>query len=136
MIHNAKQFTDILEEEKQKSVFLQRLNALRQLLAVKGFDSELQDDSQKSEGKQTFRAITKGEIEILQRQGNCAADWGTVLVSPDFSVEGVRNSLFFGKCYLGCFTASKNGHPPGIYNSIVGNSIVLDNSLIYGNCRL
>ena len=114
MIQNSKQFQDKLETVRHESEFLQRLQTILSRLSVKG-----------------GRALSSGEIEILQKQGNRCADWSLISVADGFSPEFIANSWFSGSSYLGVFSLHS-----GIWNSVLTNAVLFDNALVYGNARI
>lgn len=76
------------------------------------------------------RRLTPEEIAVLEKQGNHAENWAIILVCDDFTPSNIRNSRFFGTCYLGRFTGkhitvhSSISLPSGIYDSILIQSCV------------
>ncbi|MFP4363561.1 MAG: DUF4954 family protein [Spirochaetia bacterium] len=82
---------------------------------------------------QEFRQLTKAEIEKLETNGCSADNWTFILVAKDFSPQKVRETIFFGSCKIGSFTEEESGNPyfpPGIYRSIIRDSIIGNNTSI------
>ena len=87
-----------------------------------------------------YRNLTPQEIEQLERQGNCAEDWGTVRVAEPFCVGCVRNSTFEGAVSLGNIEERRHSDgaltlKEGIYNSCICNTTVGDHPTIH-NVRM
>ncbi len=87
-----------------------------------------------------YRNLTPKEIEQLERQGNCAEDWGTVKVVESFCAGCVRNSTFEGAVSLGSIEERRHGDgaltlKEGIYNSCICNTTVGDHPTIH-NVRM
>lgn len=134
MIQNNRQFTELLENLRNNSCFLQKIDSALSFL--------------KGKGGSFFRTLNDGEIEQLHRQGNRATDWREIQVSEGFNPDTIFGSHFIGRCSLGGYgrrTESgtpKTGSPhagrlePGIYNSVVSNSVIGADTLVYGNSRL
>ncbi|MBN1257801.1 MAG: DUF4954 family protein, partial [Planctomycetes bacterium] len=82
----------------------------------------------------SFRALTAGEIAILEAGGSRADDWTNVQVAQEFKAETVVRSGFSGSVKLGAFQqpVKVNGAPlpSGIYDSQLHNSSINDNSLV------
>ena len=51
-----------------------------------------------------YRNLTTEEIATLKAQGNRAADWNDIFVTPDFDASLISGNLFCGKIYLGAIT--------------------------------
>ncbi len=82
-----------------------------------------------------YRALKKEEIEILQRQGCVAEDWGLIEVSPEFTTEHVHDTRFSGKIRLGVF--EKEYTLPGgikIHSGITRTT--LHNVSVGDNCHI
>ena len=87
-----------------------------------------------------YRNLTPQEIEQLERQGNCAEDWGSVRVAEPFCVRCVRNSTFEGAVSLGNIEERRHSDgaltlKEGIYNSCICNTTVGDHPTIH-NVRM
>ena len=84
-----------------------------------------------------YRRLEIEEIDQLKKQNNHAESWDTIFVAKDFFTSFISNNRFYGKCYLGRFTGSplevenKITMQSGIYDSIIKNSIIEDESLVY-----
>ncbi|MCX7725432.1 MAG: DUF4954 family protein, partial [Chitinispirillaceae bacterium] len=82
------------------------------------------------------RSLRKEEIQILEKQGNRAEDWSLVKVKENFLPNQIRNSWFIGSCFLGVYSDKAVGgfdsliFKSGIYNSIIANSTIEDESCI------
>lgn len=86
---------------------------------------------------------TKGKVinDELQKQlelNRCwSDDWSKVRVADGFNAHHVFDAKFFGECYLGTFTKSPVkaddgvSLSPGVYNSVIINSDVEDDALVY-----
>ena len=90
--------------------------------------------------KTAYRNLTQLEIEQLERQGNCAEDWGTVRVAEPFCVGCVRNNIFEGAVSLGSIEERRHSDgaltlKEGIYNSCLSNTTVGDHPTIH-NVRM
>lgn len=78
---------------------------------------------------QTYRPLSKREIELLQMQGCSAENWTRVEVAEGFDPARVRNSQFFGTVRLGAFAgnvqmASGLRKPSGVYGAVLSNCSV------------
>ena len=83
-----------------------------------------------------YRKLSRDEIERLERQGNDAEDWGSVLVSEPFCVESVRNNTFEGAVTLGAIASAHHTDEglmlrEGIYRSTLRDAIVGDHPTIH-----
>ena len=83
-----------------------------------------------------YRKLSRDEIERLERQGNDAEDWGSVLVSEPFCVESVRNNTFEGAVTLGAIDSAHHTDEglmlrEGIYKSTLRDAIVGDHPTIH-----
>ena len=87
-----------------------------------------------------YRRLTVAEIGQLERQGNCAEDWGAVRVSEPFCIGHIRNSTFDGAVSLGAIEDCKHTIGgltlrEGIHNSVLANVTVGDHPTIH-NVRM
>ena len=83
-----------------------------------------------------YRKLSQDEIERLERQGNDAEDWGSVLVSEPFCVESVRNNTFEGAVTLGAIDSAHRTDEglmlrEGIYHAALRDAIVGDHPTIH-----
>ena len=83
-----------------------------------------------------YRKLSQDEIERLERQGNDAEDWGSVLVSEPFCVESVRNNTFEGAVTLGAIASAHHTDEglmlrEGIYHATLRDVIVGDHPTIH-----
>lgn len=83
-----------------------------------------------------YRKLSRDEIERLERQGNDAEDWGSVLVSEPFCVESVRNNTFEGAVTLGAIASAHHTDEglmlrEGIYHATLRDAIVGDHPTIH-----
>ena len=83
-----------------------------------------------------YRKLSRDEIERLERQGNDAEDWGSVLVSEPFCVESVRNNTCEGAVTLGAIASAHHTDEglmlrEGIYRSTLRDAIVGDHPTIH-----
>ncbi|MGX8713008.1 MAG: DUF4954 family protein [bacterium] len=74
----------------------------------------------------SYRNLTAAEIELLERQGNCAEDWTTVRVAGPFCAQCVRNNTFEGAVSLGPIENRQHADGAltlreGIHNSTLAN---------------
>ena len=85
--------------------------------------------------KRQYRNLTATEVEQLERQGNCAGNWMSVMVTDVFDASCLRNNNFEGDIRLGDISSRRvdKGNMPlheGIYNSSLVNCTVGDRPLI------
>lgn len=83
-----------------------------------------------------YRPLTDGEIAILLKNNNHAADWNNIWVSDIFNPEQIKNSSFYGVVKIGDIPPHYLDYrdlqlPCGIYHSCLINSIVGDNNAIH-----
>ena len=83
-----------------------------------------------------YRKLSQDEIERLERQGNDAEDWGSVLVSEPFCVESVRNNTFEGAVTLGAIASAHHTDEglmlrEGIYHATLRDVIVGNHPTIH-----
>ena len=83
-----------------------------------------------------YRKLSQDEIERLERQGNDAEEWGSVLVSEPFCVESVRNNTFEGAVTLGAIASAHHTDEglmlrEGIYHAMLRDVIVGDHPTIH-----
>lgn len=81
------------------------------------------------------RSLTLEEIEILERNGCTAEDWGRISVADDFEPEYIYNVAFYGDVSLGVFdkhieVAEGFVRHAGIRNAVLRDVTVGDNCLI------
>ncbi|MCL2155433.1 MAG: DUF4954 family protein [Leptospirales bacterium] len=121
MINYNEIFSSILRE----SQLLEKIKKIKSLVT----ENSLSDK---------YRKLEIEEIDQLKKQNNHAESWDTIFVVKDFFTSFISNNRFYGTCYLGRFTGSplevenKITMQSGIYDSIIKNSIIEDESLI---CR-
>ena len=83
-----------------------------------------------------YRKLSQEEIERLERQGNDAEEWGSVLVSEPFCVESVRNNTFEGAVTLGAIASAHHTDEglmlrEGIYHATLRDVIVGNHPTIH-----
>ena len=83
-----------------------------------------------------YRNLTTEEIATLKAQGNRAADWNNILVSPNFKADNLSGNLFCGKVYLGAIADGtvKDGDlvlPEGISASTLRDCCIGDHCAIH-----
>ncbi len=83
-----------------------------------------------------YRNLTARETEQLERAGNHADDWSTILVADPFCIECLRNNTFDGEVRLGVLEAGKvhDGDltlREGIYNSSLCDCTVGDHAAVH-----
>ena len=81
------------------------------------------------------RNLLDSEEAELQRLGNVADDWNSVLVSEGFDTSRVRSCTFHGEVLIGCFTetALLGGGlriPSGLVRSTIANCIIGNGALV------
>lgn len=81
------------------------------------------------------RSLTLEEIELLERNGCTAEDWGRISVAEDFGPEHIANVAFYGDVCLGVFDKQievEEGffRHAGIRNAVLRDVTVGDNCLI------
>lgn len=84
-----------------------------------------------------YRALTKGEITALEKNGNQSDNWNMVMVSDPFHPQLVKNCNFFGLVRFGKLEPYFLEHhdirlPVGIYNSTIiscdfGDNVAVNN---------
>ncbi|MCR4658707.1 MAG: DUF4954 family protein [Bacteroidales bacterium] len=84
----------------------------------------------------TYRPLSKAEIETLERLGNSATDWQTIMVAPGTDLNRVRNNSFDGRVCFGPFgqeplTDGLLSLPQGISGSHIANSTIGPNSALH-----
>ncbi|MEM5947171.1 DUF4954 family protein [Spirochaetia bacterium 38H-sp] len=73
------------------------------------------------------RALSKEEINILEKQGNISSDWSKIRVAEDFNPKCIFYSFFIGDCYISKIEKQDiYSYPSGIYHSTIKESIILD----------
>ena len=82
-----------------------------------------------------YRSLALSEIEMLERNGCIADDWGSVNVAEDFNPAYIRNVAFYGEVNLGVFDEMievEEGfrRHSGIRNATLCDVTVGDNCLI------
>lgn len=82
-----------------------------------------------------YRSLALSEIEMLERNGCIADDWGSVNVAEDFNPAYIRNVAFYGEVNLGVFYEMievEEGfrRHSGIRNATLCDVTVGDNCLI------
>jgi hypothetical protein len=82
------------------------------------------------------RNLSKDEISYLKSKGNNASNWNKIFVSNNFSLKNISGNMFVGTCIIGSLTKNNvffenSNFPSGIYNSIIINSEIGNNCLIY-----
>ncbi len=82
-----------------------------------------------------YVALTKKQIEQLEKQNCQCSNWKDVLVSPDFRPDTIKNTTFSGKIKLGRFDKMISFYggvtkPAGIYNAYLHNCTVGGNVYI------
>lgn len=120
-------FKETLSSILQNSEFLQKTAKIKLSISNRG-----------NSNVSTYRNLSGIETEQLKKQNNHAESWDNIFVADGFIPSFISNSRFYGKCYLGKFS----GFPlevendtvlqSGIYDSIIKNSEINDESLI---CR-
>lgn len=85
----------------------------------------------------SVRHLRKEEIAILKDRGNSCSDWNLVFVTRGFDPSKVSESVFFGSCVLGACSGIPTAVdesfslPCGIYKSIIIDSEIGNNALVY-----
>jgi NDP-sugar pyrophosphorylase family protein len=102
----------------------------------KGKDEYYLRDLQRRQDR-TYRSLTEIEKETLQKNGNRAADWNSILVSDKFDSSLVRGCRFHGLVRIGDLESlylyfHDLKLPVGLYNSTIiscdiGSNVVIDN---------
>lgn len=88
----------------------------------------------------TFRNLTKDEVDLLESLGNSAEDWNQVQVCNPFNPKLCRNNVFMGRVWLG---AMEQGYvhdgdlrlPEGIYGSMLSDATIGSHCAIH-NVRM
>ena len=88
----------------------------------------------------SYRKLTPAEIEQLERHGNSADDWSTVLVSDTFCADCVKDSTFEGAVFLGAIEKGRRTDGAlslreGIYNSTLADVTLGDHPAVH-NVRM
>jgi hypothetical protein len=99
-------------------------------------DEELAQRTADGGGPRKWRDLKSGEIDQLQRQGNMADDWGSVLVCEPFHPAQIQRCRFLGLVRLGplenlVLEVEGVRAPVGLYDSTlvscdVGANVVID----------
>jgi hypothetical protein len=85
----------------------------------------------------TVRHLRKEEIAVLEDRGNSCRDWNGVFVTRGFDPSSISESMFFGSCVLGACNGMPTAVdesislPCGIYKSIIIDSEIGNNALVY-----
>lgn len=82
-----------------------------------------------------YRSLTLSEIEVMERNGCTADDWGCINVAEDFNPGYIRNVAFYGEVNLGVFDEMievEEGfrRHTGIHNATLCDVTIGDNCLI------
>jgi len=118
--------TEKLQNIIQSSDFLKQVQEVKN--SIKQIESQ-------------YRQLTDAEISSLKENRNSAEDWKQVKVKDGFIPDNISGNRFFGKCSLGIFSGIKHDIqdgaliPSGIYDSIIINSFIESEALIF-QCRL
>lgn len=87
--------------------------------------------------KNGLRTLTDIETRTLEAQGNICEDWSKIKVVPSFEYQNIINNHFIGDCIIGSQKVNKkiplykSSINAGIYYSVICNSIISDEVLIY-----
>jgi hypothetical protein len=85
------------------------------------------------------RRLSEDEISLLKAQGNRSADWSLLWVADGFRPDFISDSLFIGVCAIGRFDGKPTAAEgpllisSGIFKSIISDTEVGDNCLVYGS---
>ena len=83
------------------------------------------------------RPVNQDEADTLVQNGCYSPDWKEIFVPKEgVNIHRIYNSVFMGKCVLGTYKEEVKVSagvvlPSGIYNSLLMNSEVGDNALVY-----
>lgn len=81
-----------------------------------------------------YRRLTAEEVAQLERQGNRADDWGTVLVREPFDAVCVQGNRFGGEVRIGALSqqpAEADGLREGIYDSTIVDTTIGDHARVH-----
>ncbi len=118
--------------KEQLSTILSESEFLRKIAEIK-----LSSDDKDTTPPSRYRNLEIEEIDQLKKQNNHADNWDSILVADGFLTSFILNSRFYGKCRLGRFTGfpleieNEITLPSGIYDSVIKDSKLDDESLIY-----
>ena len=132
MLKNEKttNYDEIFSSILRESQLLNKINKIKSSVT----ENSLTENSLSAK----YRRLEIEEIDQLKKQNNHAENWETVFVVKDFFTPFISNNRFYGICCLGRFAGShlevenKITLQSGIYDSIIKDSIIEDESLI---CR-
>ncbi|MDD5449306.1 MAG: DUF4954 family protein [Candidatus Omnitrophica bacterium] len=110
------------------------LNELKGLINKSEFIKAI-EEAKKFSKKAAGSSLTKEQIDKLETNGNSARDWKKIKIAKGLDISRIRRCYFSGEVTIGKLAGDVEISagvkvPSGIYNSIVIDSYIGDNSLI------